>query len=87
MASASSDIKSLVRWITVRQSIIAINTLGLSQRQRCTMKWRIQVDSLGTVLSIREGLYTSQPCLSICTKGLCVWSVRWSMHDNAIFYQ
>ena len=28
MASASSDIKSLVRWITAKQSIIAINTLG-----------------------------------------------------------
>jgi hypothetical protein len=52
MASVSSDIKSSVMWITVKQSMIAINTLGLSQRQRCTMEQRIQVDSLGTVLSI-----------------------------------
>jgi hypothetical protein len=28
MTSASSDIKSLVRWITVGQSVITINTLG-----------------------------------------------------------
>jgi hypothetical protein len=28
MASVSFDIKSLVTWITTRQSIIAINTLG-----------------------------------------------------------
>jgi hypothetical protein len=31
------------------------------------------VDSLGTVLSIREGLYISQLCLSMCTKGLCMY--------------
>jgi hypothetical protein len=61
MASASSDIKSSVKWITEKQSIITINTLGLSQRQRRTMEQRIQVDSLRTVLSIREGLYISQP--------------------------
>jgi hypothetical protein len=36
------------------------------------MKGKSQVDSLGTVLSIREGLYTSQPYLSMCTKGLCM---------------
>jgi hypothetical protein len=34
------------------------------------MERRIQVDSLGTVLSIQEGLYISQPCLSMCTKGV-----------------
>jgi len=91
MANVSSDIKSLVRWITAKQSVIAINTLGLSQRQRHTIEWRIQVDSLGTVLSIREGLYTSQSCLSMCIKGLCIlsmyWFMHWSVHDDAISYQ
>ena len=60
-ASASFNIKSLVDWATIKAVCIAVNILGLGQRQRCTMKWRIQVDSLGTVLSTQEGLYTSQP--------------------------
>ena len=36
---------------------------------------KLQMDSLGTVLSIREGLYTSQPCLFIYTKGLCAYGL------------
>ena len=73
--SVSFDIKSSVDWVT-KSNLYSNQYPRLYARSRGhTINGKSQVDSLGTVLFIQEGLYISQPYLSMCTKDLCMHSL------------